>query len=190
MHVPQVMTVAHCVYEPWRGIWWQGLDFHPVRNLAANGAAASSASPFGSSPKADVRLHPNWTASAAAPASDAAIIITRTPIGRKAGWFRHSPPALVTQRQQPAEQQPDGRAQLGWQLQSAEALGGEVARRQLALHIGGYPDNKANGSMWQQCCSALDWQLQGNLLWHDCYARWVFGGNCLAGACTRLWPCT
>lgn len=27
----QVMTVAHCVQEPWRGIWWQGLEFHPGR---------------------------------------------------------------------------------------------------------------------------------------------------------------
>lgn len=24
-----VMTVAHCVYEPWRQIWWRGLDFYP-----------------------------------------------------------------------------------------------------------------------------------------------------------------
>lgn len=173
--MPQVMTVAHCVYEPWRGIWWQGLDFHPGRNLAANGTAASGASPFRSSPKADVRLHPNWTASAAAPASDAAIIITSTPIGRKAGWFRHSPPASVAQQQQQHAEGGQGRAQPELQLQTAEGLGGEVARRQLALHIAGYPDNRANGSMWQQCCSALDWQLQGNLLWHDCYARWVLG---------------
>eukprot|EP00879_Flechtneria_rotunda_P012399 GHRR01012947.1.p1 GENE.GHRR01012947.1~~GHRR01012947.1.p1 ORF type:complete len:284 (+),score=121.70 GHRR01012947.1:1127-1978(+) len=42
------------------------------------------------------------------------------------------------------------------------------------LHIAGYPDNKPNGSMWQQCCQALDWQLQGSLLWHSCYVR---GGN-------------
>jgi V8-like Glu-specific endopeptidase len=26
-----VMTVAHCVVEPWRGIWWSGLDFYPGR---------------------------------------------------------------------------------------------------------------------------------------------------------------
>lgn len=38
----QVMTVAHCVYEPWRKIWWQGLEFHPGRNLAARDVGASS----------------------------------------------------------------------------------------------------------------------------------------------------
>eukprot|EP00882_Tetradesmus_deserticola_P029109 GHRQ01032523.1.p1 GENE.GHRQ01032523.1~~GHRQ01032523.1.p1 ORF type:complete len:124 (-),score=24.78 GHRQ01032523.1:121-492(-) len=26
-----VMTVAHCVVEPWKGIWWNGLDFYPGR---------------------------------------------------------------------------------------------------------------------------------------------------------------
>lgn len=25
------VTVAHCVYEPWRNIWWRGLDFYPGR---------------------------------------------------------------------------------------------------------------------------------------------------------------
>jgi hypothetical protein len=26
-----VMTVAHCVVEPWKKIWWGGLDFYPGR---------------------------------------------------------------------------------------------------------------------------------------------------------------
>lgn len=42
------------------------------------------------------------------------------------------------------------------------------------LQVAGYPDNKPNGSMWWQCCQPLDWQFQGNLLWHDCHVR---GGN-------------
>jgi hypothetical protein len=106
-----------------------------------------------------VRLHPNWTSTAAGPASDAAIIITSTPIGRDVGWFRHKPPVHITQQEQV-------------QVQSADGLRKLVAAQQLTLHIAGYPDNRANGSMWQQCCSVLDWQLQGDKLWHDCYARW------------------
>lgn len=30
----------------------------------------------------------------------------------------------------------------------------------LVLHVVGYPDNQPYGSMWEQCCSGLDWQLQ------------------------------
>lgn len=158
----QVMTVAHCVYEPWRKIWWQGLEFHPGRNLAARDVGAS---PLGSAPKADVRLHPNWTSTSAASASDAAIIITSKPIGRTVGWFRHKPPKYIAEQQR---RQPGGSS-----LKEAKGLGNAVASQRLTLHIAGYPHNQANGSMWQQCCSALDWQFQGNLLWHDCYARWV-----------------
>jgi V8-like Glu-specific endopeptidase len=117
-----------------------------------------------------VRLHPNWTSTTAASASDAAIIITSTPIGRKVGWFRHRPPADI---REPSNQQ----QQQQQQRQTAEALSGAVSAQQLTLHIAGYPDNKMNGSMWQQCCTALDWQLQGNLLWHDCYARCVCVGG-------------
>jgi hypothetical protein len=145
-------------------------------------------SPFGSAGKADVRLHPNWTSTAAASASDAAIIITSTPIGRKVGWFRHRPPAdisgqLQQQQQQQTrglkQQKPDTYSQQ--QLQTADGLSGAVSAQQLTLHIVGYPDNKMNGSMWQQCCTALDWQLQGNLLWHDCYARYVRGEGLRTG---------
>jgi hypothetical protein len=124
--------------------------------------------PLGSAAKADVRLHPNWTSTAAAPASDAAIIITSTPLGRKVGWFRHKPPAQVTQQEEQQQQQEEAAV-----MQSAHGLDAVVAQQQLLLHIAGYPDDRANGSMWQQCCSALDWQLQGDLLWHDCYARYA-----------------
>lgn len=133
------------------------------RNLASKDVGPS---PLGSAPKADVRLHPNWTSTTAASASDAAIVITSTPIGRKVGWFRHQPPAFIRQPQQQQEQ-----SALQARLQSAERLNALVSQQQLTLHIAGYPDDKQNGSMWQQCCSVLDWQLQGNLLWHDCYAR-------------------
>jgi V8-like Glu-specific endopeptidase len=169
----QVMTVAHCVYEPWRKIWWQGLEFHPGRNLAAKDVGSS---PLGSAPKADVRLHPNWTSTSAASASDAAIIITSQPIGRNVGWFRHKPPQHI------ADQQPQ---QQGESLKEAKGLGNAVSSQQLTLHIAGYPDNQANGSMWQQCCSVLDWQFQENLLWHDCYARCV-GAAGGWGGCSAL----
>lgn len=118
-----------------------------------------------------MRLHPNWTSARAGPASDAAIIITSTPIGRDVGWFRHKPPAHTAQQQQE-------------QAQSADGLGQRVAAQRLTLHIAGYPDNRANGSMWQQCCSVLDWQLQGDKLWHDCYARWG-----VASSINRLAAC-
>lgn len=40
-----VMTVAHCVLEPWRDIWWHGLDFYPgrcVMGLVASGLQQSA----------------------------------------------------------------------------------------------------------------------------------------------------
>uniref|UniRef100_A0A383W1B5 Peptidase S1 domain-containing protein n=1 Tax=Tetradesmus obliquus TaxID=3088 RepID=A0A383W1B5_TETOB len=188
------MTVAHCVVEPWRRIWWKGLDFYPGRNVPESDSP-SGWSPLGVAHKQDVAVHPNWTASASnmqgKPAADAAIIITKQPIGRQLGWLDHRLPSAATvaaavntrdthfdrTQKQHDKQMLLQRAEAvrrGTEAPSAALVEQLVAAAGLPLHVVGYPDNKSNGSMWQQCCSKLDWQLQGNLLWHDCSVR---GGN-------------
>jgi V8-like Glu-specific endopeptidase len=175
------MTVAHCVHEPWRGMWWQGLEFFPGRNVQPSRTVdtAGGWAPLGSAAKHDVRLHPNWTreGSRGKPAADAAIIITQQPIGRRVGWLRHTAPANAAGAAGAA-----GGVSRGSRGVTAAGAAAAAAAAGLPLQIAGYPDNKANGSMWQQCCSALEWQLQGNLLWHDCYARRV----CVTMPC--MWP--
>ncbi|WIA36558.1 hypothetical protein OEZ86_007850 [Tetradesmus obliquus] len=178
--------------EPWRRIWWKGLDFYPGRNVPESNPSAGW-SPLGVAHKQDVAVHPNWTDSASnmqgKPASDAAIIITKQPIGRQLGWLDHRLPSAATvaaavstrdtqfdrtkQQQQMLLQRAEA-VRLGRESPSATLIEQLVAAARLPLHVVGYPDNKSNGSMWQQCCSKLDWQLQSNLLWHDCSVR---GGN-------------
>jgi hypothetical protein len=107
------------------------------------------------------------------PAADAAIIITKQPIGRQLGWLDHRLPSAATiagaarfasnaasqQQQQQLLQQAEAVRQ-GKAAPSAALVEQLVAAAGLPLHVVGYPDNKSNGSMWQQCCSKLDWQLQ------------------------------
>jgi hypothetical protein len=184
-----LITLCATYHGSCRHCHWQNLSVDylvaPINNAACAACrnvpdidCSSGWSPLGVAYKQDVAVHPNWTNSASGmqgkPAADAAIIITKQPIGRQLGWLNHRlPPAATvaaavntrrqqfdrlagnTQQQQELLQQADA-VKLKKEAPSAALVEQLVTAAGLPLHVVGYMDNKSNGSMWQQCCSKLD----------------------------------
>lgn len=141
---------------------------HTRRNVQANG---SGWSPLGSFPKRDVRLSPGWRREPkGAPEHDIALIQLGSRVGDRLGHFRL--PTRCNAGDGEAGGASTGRSD--GPAASVRSLGAALGEGPI-LSVVGYPDNKRNGTMWEQAgCSPVRWGFEGGLLWHACSTR---GGN-------------
>ncbi|EFJ51632.1 hypothetical protein VOLCADRAFT_87265 [Volvox carteri f. nagariensis] len=83
------MTVAHCVYDPLRDIWWPGLEF----SAGAGRNGASAWAPYGTVTWRATEVPKAWRRSggAGAPGAemyDYALVVLAEPLGRRLGWMQ------------------------------------------------------------------------------------------------------
>ncbi|KAG2430795.1 hypothetical protein HXX76_009771 [Chlamydomonas incerta] len=147
-----VVTVAHCVYDPERGIWWPGLEFSAGRN------GAEDWEPEGSVTWRATEVPDGWrqrgrgggggggSSSGAASAAtataseqyDYAVVVLAEPLGRRLGWMDVGCGGGGG----------DGRAQP--LMEDGGAGGGDGMAW---VQVAGYPDDRPNGTLWTQRCT-------------------------------------
>lgn len=129
-----------------RKLGWLDYRFPPIEYSAAALNRSTAHQPMAPGPETSA-----GTAATAATAASTAPQVPEVPSGVMPGSSTSWP--LLQQQQQllrEAAQRPP----------TASAMEDLVSAAGLSLHVVGYPDNKPNGSMWEQCCSKVDWQLQ------------------------------
>ncbi|KAG2491201.1 hypothetical protein HYH03_010411 [Edaphochlamys debaryana] len=146
-----VATVAHCVYDPSRGIWWPGLEFSAGRN------GPSAWDPFGRVSWRATEVPDGWKRSGGGDeAYDFALVVLTEPLGRRLGWMRLPGPAAAGGGAGGA----DGRGAAERVTEGAAGACSGAALEALAaaspwvpVGVAGYPDDRDNGTLWSQACS-------------------------------------